>query len=140
MPAYSMASRCSCGSIRSRSHILYTYALYERLVFQVLTYNKEEPCCNPHKIPVLLITTSNCPEEAYEAIGYKTLLDSYKDTMDRFVGPTQILVCGNTLQVKDYSRYNWTMFDPEEKKKHHDETFGEYLQKAKDAGRKLINS
>lgn len=114
-------------------------ALYERLVFQSLTYNVEEPCCNQHMIPVLLITTSNCAEEMYETIGYKTLMDSYKNTLDRFVGPTQVFICGNTLQVKDYSRFNWTMFDPEEKKKHHDETFGEYLKKANEAGRNLAS-
>lgn len=114
-------------------------ALYERLVFQSLTYNVEEPCCNQHMIPVLLITTSNCAEEMYEMIGYKTLMDSYKNTLDRFVGPTQVFICGNTLQVKDYSRFNWTMFDPEEKKKHHDETFGEYLEKANEAGRNLVS-
>ena len=28
-------------------------AFYERLVFQSLTYNREEPCCNEHPIPVL---------------------------------------------------------------------------------------
>lgn len=114
-------------------------ALYERLVFQSLTYNVEVPNCNQHMIPVLLITTSNCSEEAYEAIGYKALMDSYKNTLDRFVGPTEVFICGNTLQVKDYSRFSWTMFDPEEKKKHHDETFGLYLERAQEAGRKLVD-
>ena len=37
-------------------------ALYERLVFQNLTYNKEHYCCNAHMIPVLLIMTSNAPD------------------------------------------------------------------------------
>lgn len=49
-------------------------ALYERLVFQSLTYNKERPCCNERPIPVLVIMTSNCPEEVYEAVGYTKLL------------------------------------------------------------------
>jgi len=113
-------------------------ALYERWVFQSLTYNKEEPCCNQRKIPVLLITTSNCGEEAYSAVGYDTLLENYKNTLSTFVGPTEVFICGNTLQVKDYSRFQWTMFDPEEKKKHHDETFADYLERAKEAGRKLV--
>lgn len=30
-------------------------ALYERLIFQNLTYNAETPCCNAHPIPVLFI-------------------------------------------------------------------------------------
>ena len=40
-------------------------ALYERLVFQNLTYNLETPCCNEHPIPVLLIMTSNAPDTNY---------------------------------------------------------------------------
>lgn len=37
-------------------------ALYERLIFQNLTYNKETPCCNQHPIPALVIMTSNAPD------------------------------------------------------------------------------
>lgn len=113
-------------------------ALYERLVFQVLTYNREEPCCNKHKIPVLFVTTSNCAEEMYDAIGYTSMLESYKQTLSNFVGPTEMLICGNTLQVNDYSRYNWTMFNPDAKKKYHDDTFDSYLQKAYIAGKGLV--
>lgn len=113
-------------------------ALYERLVFQVLTYNREAPCCNTHKIPVVLIMTSNCDEKMYDATGYAALLAQYKGTLDTFVGPTEVLTCGDTLQVKDYSKYNWTMFDPESKKKHHDETFGAYLAKARELGKRFF--
>lgn len=112
-------------------------ALYERLVFQSLTYNTEIPCCNEHKIPVILIMTSNCSEEMYDAVGYTALLKQYKDTFNTFVGPTEILCCGNTLQVEDYSKFNWTMFEPAEKKRHHDETFDEYLKKAIKMGQNL---
>lgn len=113
-------------------------ALYERLVFQSLTYNKEHPNCNTHPIPVLLIMTSNCDEAYYDATGYRALLDQYKNTLSGFVGPTEVLTCGNTLQVKDYSKYDWTMFDPKAKKQHHDDTFGEYLDKAFVLGKALL--
>lgn len=112
-------------------------ALYERLVFQSLTYNKEKPNCNEHKIPVILIMTSNCSEEMYEATGYAALLENYKGTLSSFVGPTEVLCCGNTLQVNDYSKYDWTMFNPEAKKAHHDETFGDYLKRVRELGKKL---
>lgn len=112
-------------------------ALYERLVFQSLTYNKETPNCNNHLIPVVLIMTSNCDEAVYSATGYDTLLEGYKNTMERFVGPTEAFCCGNTLQVNDYSKYDWTMFDPEAKKAHHDETFDSYLAKAYEIGKKF---
>lgn len=112
-------------------------ALYERLVFQVLTYNKDNPCCNQHMIPVILIMTSNCAEKMYDAIGYTTLLEQYKGTLNTFVGPTEVLVCGDTLQVKDYSKYDWTMFDPASKQTRHDETFEKYLEKAYELGKNL---
>jgi multimeric flavodoxin WrbA len=53
-------------------------ALYERLIFQYLTYNKERPNCNEHMIPLLLIATSNCEESLYDKRGYIAMLESYK--------------------------------------------------------------
>lgn len=112
-------------------------ALFEQLVFQSLTNNKEHPCCNEHPIPVILIMTSNCSEEYYDATGYAALLENYRQTLNTFVGPTEVLVCGDTLQVQDYSKYDWTMFDPAAKKLHHDNTFDEYLEKAFQCGKAL---
>ena len=40
-------------------------ALYERLIFQNLTYNVEHYCCNAHPVPVLFILTSNAPDTYY---------------------------------------------------------------------------
>ncbi len=95
-------------------------ALYERLIFQNLTYNKETPCCNERPIPVLLIMTSNAPEGMYDE-----LLKGYKASLDRFVGPTEILVCGDTLQLADYSKtdWEWSLFDPERKKQRRETVF-----------------
>ena len=106
-------------------------ALYERLIFQNLTYNRETPCCNPRRIPVLLIMTSNAPDTMY-----KDLLDSYQQTLNTFVGPTQVLVSGDTLQLKDYGKTDWprTMFDPEAKKARHETVFPEECRKAFELG------
>ena len=73
-------------------------ALYERLIFQNLTYNIETPCCNSRPIPVLFIMTSNAPDTMYTG-----LVENYKNTLTRFVGPAETFVSGNTLQLKDYS-------------------------------------
>ena len=109
-------------------------ALYERLIFQNLTYNLETPCCNARPIPVLLIMTSNAPESAYAA-----LLRNYQQTLSRFVGPTEVLVSGDTLQLKDYSRtdWPWTMFDPEEKQRRRETVFPLELQRAREMGAAL---
>ncbi len=109
-------------------------ALYERLIFQNLTYNLETPCCNAHPVPVLLIMTSNAPDT-----GYLALLKNYQQTLSRFVGPTELLVSGNTLQLKDYSRtdWPWTMFDPEEKRLRHETVFPQECRKAFEMGEAL---
>ncbi len=110
-------------------------ALYERLIFQSLTYNRETPCCNPRPIPVLLIMTSNAPDTMYRG-----LAENYRQTLSRFVGPTEVLVSGDTLQLKDYGRtdWPWTMFDPEAKQKRHETVFPEECRKAFDMGAALV--
>lgn len=109
-------------------------ALYERLIFQNLTYNIESPCCNEHPIPVLLIMTSNAPDYMYGS-----LLSDYKQTLSRFVGPTEVLVSGDTLQIRDYGKtdWRWTMFDPQAKLRRHETVFPEERKKAFELGRSL---
>ena len=109
-------------------------ALYERLIFQNLTYNVETPCCNERPIPVLLIMTSNAPDTMYT-----DLIRGYQQTLSRFVGPTQVLVSGNTLQLRDYSRtdWPWTMFDPQAKQERHDTVFPDECRKACEMGAAL---
>ena len=109
-------------------------ALYERLIFQNLTYNRENPCCNEHPIPVLLIMTSNAPDTAYEH-----LVQNYQNTLSGFVGPTKTLISRNTLQLKDYSTldWEWSIFDPEEKKKRHETVFPEECKKAFEMGKEI---
>ena len=56
------------------------------------------------------------------------------------VGPTKIMISGDTLQVKDYSKYNWTMFDQEAKKKRHDEVLLDDMNKAFMLGSEMIKN
>ena len=109
-------------------------ALYERLVFQNLTYNVEQPCCNQSPTSVLLIMTSNAPDTLYTA-----LLDGYKQALTTFVGPTEVLVSGDTLQLRDYSKtdWEWTMFDPAAKLARHEEVFPGECARAFEMGAKL---
>ena len=109
-------------------------ALYERLIFQNLTYNVETPCCNDRMIPVLLIMTSNAPDTYYAQ-----LLENYRQTLSRFVGPARVLVSGNTLQLKDYGKtdWEWTLFDPEDKRIRHETVFPQECKKAFEMGKEL---
>ena len=110
-------------------------ALYERLVFQSLTYNSETPCCNRNPIPVLLIMTSNAPDTMYQS-----LLNNYRQTLSGFVGPTEVLVSGDTLQLEDYGKmdWEWSYFDPEAKKRRHETVFPQERAKAFDMGTALV--
>ncbi len=110
-------------------------ALYERLIFQNLTYNKENPCCNERKIPVILVMTSNAPDTMYEG-----LLKNYQQTFNSFIGPTEVFVSGDTLQVSDYSKldWEWSLFDPAKKQERHDTVFPEECSRIYELGSKLV--
>ncbi len=111
------------------------HALYERLIFQNLTYNKETPCCNDRPIPVLLIMTSNAPDTMY-----LNMLKGYAQTLNRFVGPTELFVSGDTLQLKDYSKtdWEWSLFDPEEKMKRRETVFPKECEEVFELGARLF--
>ena len=112
-------------------------ALYERLVFQNLTYNRETPCCNANVIPVLLIMTSNAPDTAYTG-----LIENYQRTLSTFVGPTDTLVSGETLQLKDFSKtdWEWTIYDPKARKQRHETVFPQECQAAFEKGAALAGA
>ncbi len=78
--------------------------------------------------------TSNAPDTSY--LG---LLRNYQQTLSRFVGPTELLVSGDTLQLKDYGRtdWPWTMFDPEAKQKRRETVFPQECRKAYERGTAL---
>ena len=108
-------------------------ALYERLIFQYITYKTEVRSYSKRKIPVVFILTSNVPAE------YDTeLLNRYRNTLESFIGPTQTMVSGNTLQINDYEKYDWTIFDPEEKRERREKVFPQERQKAFQLGAEIV--
>lgn len=111
-------------------------ALYERLIFQNLTYNVERPCCNDRLIPVLLIMTSNAPDTMYTS-----LVEGYQQTLSRFVGPTQTYICGDTLQLADYGKtdWEWSMFDPQAKQNRRETVFPGECRAVREMGAALVN-
>ena len=67
---------------------------------------------------------------------------TYISRISNFVGPTDVLVSGNTLQIPDYSKtdWQWTLFDPEAKKKRHEEVFPQECRKAFEMGAVLLQN
>lgn len=113
-------------------------ALYERLIFQYITYKKEPASYSKRSIPVLFIMTSNAPEEFYTPEGYGKMIAGYQNTLSRFIGPTKVMICGDTLQVDNYDKYDWTMFDPDAKKARHETVFPEEKQNAFRLGAEIV--
>ena len=97
--------------------------------------NVENYCCNAKQIPVLFIMTSNATDT-----NYVQLVENYKNTFERFIGPTKTLISGNTLQLKDYSKldWEWTLFNIDEKKKRHEEVFPKECEEAFRLGVEMI--
>ena len=106
---------------------------YERLVFPYLTYNKERPCCNQRRIPVLLIMTSNAPDTLYAG-----MLENYRNTLTNFIGPTTVFVSGETMQVKDYSKFDWTFFDGPQRVERREKVFPREMEEARRLGASLL--
>ena len=75
--------------------------------------------------------TSNAPDTFYTE-----LLDSYRQTFDTFVGPCDVFVCGEMLQVNDYSKldWEWSMFDPVKKHERRERVFPTERKKSFDMG------
>lgn len=113
-------------------------SLYERLIFQSLTYKLEPRSYNEHKIPVLFIMTSNCSEEFYSQIGYDKMLENYQKSLSGMVGPTKVMISGDTLQVNDYRKYDWSMFDPEAKRMRREDVFPDDMKKAFLLGAEMV--
>jgi hypothetical protein len=85
-------------------------------------------------IPTLLIMTSNAPDTLYLDV-----MNRYRDTLNRFIGPTETLVSGETQQVKDYSKFDWTMFDAEQRYERRKKVFPDELRKAFEKGSSLAS-
>ena len=110
-------------------------ALFERLVFQYISYKLDPPNYNSQKIPAVFILTSGAPEGCYA-----DLLKRYMGSLETFVGPTQTLVSADTLQVSNYDRYNWTMFNPDKKKERRDTVFPQERQAAFTLGVNMLSN
>lgn len=113
-------------------------AIYERLIFQSLTYQKDPRRYDIRKIPVLFIMTSNTPRELYAPLGYRKTVKNYQKALTEAVGNTRVMIAGDTLQVKNYSRFNWTIFDPEAKQKRHEKVFPEEQKEAYALGAQMV--
>lgn len=112
--------------------------LYERLVFQHITFKTELNSYIERAIPVFFIMTSHAAEDMYTPNGYGKMVTNYQNSLSIFIGPTRVLISGDTLHVDDYGKYEWTMFDAEAKKARRETVFPTEKQKAFDFGAAMV--
>ena len=68
------------------------------------------------------------------------MVSGYQNSLSNFIGPTKVMICGDTLQVNDYDKYEWTMFDPDTKKARHQTVFPQEKQKAFNLGLEMVKN
>ena len=112
--------------------------LYERLIFQYVAYQKDRRISNnSRKIPVLLVVTSNAPLFTFEEEGYTQMIERYRSMLGYVIGPTEVVIADETMQVNNYEKYNWTLFDYEDRRRRRREVFPGQLEEAFRKGAEL---
>lgn len=116
-----------------------TRALLERLFFPYYTYSKDRKSLFPRKIRTALIYTMNVNEELLETMGYDRHFSTTKMSLETIFGECEVLLSTDTLQYKDYDKYEHEIFDKEEKIKRHKEVFPLDCQRAFALGRRIAS-
>ena len=115
-------------------------AFIERLFFSNYIYSDEIPTVFPKKLPSAFFYTMNMTEKHFEFFGMSERLKMYETFTQRIlmVKP-KILHAFDTVQFKDYSRYESSIFDAEEKFAYREKNFPKDCAAAYDIGRELVS-
>jgi multimeric flavodoxin WrbA len=114
-----------------------TRCFIERLLFPYLAYAPGYPSIFPRKIPTALTYTMNVPETIFAERGYDRIVERLREPMARTFGACEVLLCQDTYQFPDYSKYLCTVWDETAKRKRREEVFPRDCARAQDLGRRL---
>lgn len=106
----------------------------ERVCFPALSYNNYTSTYKG-KVDVTVILTMNTNKDFYEK-AYKASLEGYFGPFRNLNGTTEIIPVYDTLQTKDYSKYEMGGFSEEHKKAVREAEFPAALQCAYEIGKK----
>ncbi len=114
-------------------------SLMERLFFSNYIYSDEIPTVFPKKLPSAFFYTMNMNEKHFEYFQMSDRLGVYTGIAEKILGvKPKVLYAYDTVQFKDYSKYESSIFDPEEKIAHREKFFDGLCKQAYDIGRDLI--
>ena len=103
-------------------------AFLERLTFPAMSYNDYTSVFKGY-VDVDVFLTMNAPLEYYKQ-AYESRFKEYFAPLRFLNGKTRLIPVCDTLQVKDYSKYDMAGFSEEHKKSVHDSEFQKELDKA----------
>jgi len=109
----------------------------ERLLFPYCTYTPGYGSIFPRKIPTAFIYTMNIKEEDIPASNMDKPLARMQATMTRVFGSCELLLCTDTCQFDDYSKYLSTLWDASAKAKRREEVFPKDCAQAFALGERL---
>ena len=106
----------------------------ERLIFPYLVYDANHSTLFKKRIKTGLIYTMGAKKDQIKLMGYDQALNFVEMVMKRIFGESESLFVSDTYQFDDYSKYESTLFNVEEKAKGRKEEFPKDCQKAFDMG------
>lgn len=109
----------------------------ERLLFPYLSYTPDHASLFPWKISTALLYTMNVSEEDMPAFYQDSSVAASRAIMTRIFGSCEVLLCTDTYQFDDYSRYVSTAWDPEAKARRREDVFPEDCRRAHQLGARL---
>ncbi len=109
--------------------------LIERLHFCALSYDDYSNYFTG-TVDVGIILTMNAPK-AYYMLEYRKKAKEVAQTFQALNGNVEVYACCDTLQVKDYSKFNMAGFDEAHKKEMREKQFPKDLEQAFQMGARL---
>jgi multimeric flavodoxin WrbA len=119
---------CETGEMRS---------FLERLLFPFLTYTPGYTSIFPGKLQVGMVYTMNVAEKDLAAYNYDKTTAVSQGILSHVFGNCDVLLCTDTCQFDDYSKYLSTCWDAEAKKKRREEVFPLDCKRSFELGAKL---
>ncbi|MBR4696067.1 MAG: flavodoxin family protein [Selenomonadaceae bacterium] len=114
-------------------------AFLERFLFSNYLYTIENSSVFPKAMPSAFFYTMNATEEQAAKFHLEEKIGFYDiGTENMLKVKPQRLMAYNTVQFKDYSKYEASMFSEEDKRAYHDANWSRLCDEARQIGRNLI--
>jgi len=110
----------------------------ERLLFPYLTYTPGYASIFSGNLRAALVYTMNVAEKDMPAYNQDKTVSASQSVMAHVFGNCEVLLCTDTYQFKDYSKYVSTCWDPQAKARRREEVFPKDCLRAKELGAKLV--